>query len=267
VRIAFGDCVLDADARLLTRAGRAVKLPPKAFRILECLLERRPSVLTHQQLKDLVWPRTFVGYTSLSKEIHRIRCAIGDDPRRPRWVRTVSGMGYAFATDAREQPVAAGAVPARFALRWRSREFELPDGESLVGRDAACAVRVASLRVSRRHARIVVCGDRATLEDLGSKNGTQLNGRRIARPASVSDGDEILVGDARMRFAALGPAGTTHTDRLPPAKRREKANDRETRAAASERSSSRRLGDAGDGDDRGGRRPAGPPSGSRGSVG
>jgi DNA-binding winged helix-turn-helix (wHTH) protein len=215
VRVVFGDCVLDTGARVLTRRGRAVELPPKAFRVLECLVEHRPNALSHQQLKDVAWPRTFVGYTSLSKAIHQIRRAVGDDPRKPRCVRTVSRLGYAFAGDAREEPAPGSLPPSRFSLRWRAHELELLEGESLLGRDPHCAARIPSLSVSRRHARIVVSGDRALLEDLGSKNGTRLNGRRVTGPTEVSDGDEILVGKEAVVFNALAPAGTTRTDRLP----------------------------------------------------
>ena len=215
MRLVFSDCVLDTGARVLTRKGRTVELPPKAFRVLECLVGHRPNALSHQQLKDLAWPRTFVGYTSLSKAIHQIRGAIGDDSRKPPCVRTVSRVGYAFAGDAREEPVLGSSPPNRFSLRWRAREVELVEGESLLGRDQECAARIPSLSVSRRHARIVVNGDRAVLEDLGSKNGTRLNGRRIAGPTEVSDGDEILVGKEPVVFSALAPAGTTRTDRLP----------------------------------------------------
>jgi pSer/pThr/pTyr-binding forkhead associated (FHA) protein len=62
--------------------------------------------------------------------------------------------------------------------------------------------------VSRRHARIVVAGGQATLEDLGSKNGTFLRGKRLTSPAVLSDGDEILLGRVPMTFRVLTPVST-----------------------------------------------------------
>jgi pSer/pThr/pTyr-binding forkhead associated (FHA) protein len=62
--------------------------------------------------------------------------------------------------------------------------------------------------VSRRHARILVAGAAATLEDLGSKNGTFLGGRRLDSPSPVSDGDEIRLGRVRMTFRVLPPVST-----------------------------------------------------------
>ena len=62
--------------------------------------------------------------------------------------------------------------------------------------------------VSRRHARILVADGKATLEDLGSKNGTFLRGKRLTSPAPLSDGDEILLGRVRMTFRVLPPVST-----------------------------------------------------------
>ncbi len=62
--------------------------------------------------------------------------------------------------------------------------------------------------VSRRHARIVVEGGKATLEDLGSKNGTFLRGERISSPRPLVDGDEILLGRVHMTFRVLPPVST-----------------------------------------------------------
>ena len=59
-------------------------------------------------------------------------------------------------------------------------------------------------RVSRQHARITVAEGRATLEDLGSKNGTFVGDRRIETPIELHDGDEIGVGPLRPRFERRG---------------------------------------------------------------
>jgi pSer/pThr/pTyr-binding forkhead associated (FHA) protein len=69
--------------------------------------------------------------------------------------------------------------------------------------------------VSRQHARIVVSGERAKLEDLGSKNGTLVGGRRIEQGTELADGDEIWIGPARLVFCAAG-AGSTRTRRSSP---------------------------------------------------
>jgi pSer/pThr/pTyr-binding forkhead associated (FHA) protein len=76
-------------------------------------------------------------------------------------------------------------------------------------------VRLASSKVSRRHARIHVEGERATLEDLGSHNGTWWRGRRLEEPAELGDGDEIGIGDAVLIFRRVGALTSTETHKGP----------------------------------------------------
>ena len=54
--------------------------------------------------------------------------------------------------------------------------------------------------MSRSHAQIDVCGEAATITDLGSKNGTRLRGALLAAPADLQDGDEITFGSVKARF-------------------------------------------------------------------
>jgi pSer/pThr/pTyr-binding forkhead associated (FHA) protein len=67
--------------------------------------------------------------------------------------------------------------------------------------------------VSRHHARICVSGSGATIEDLGSKNGTYLHGERISAAASLVDGDEIRLGSMPVTIRLLKAAGSTVTQR------------------------------------------------------
>ncbi len=75
-----------------------------------------------------------------------------------------------------------------------SRVFVLPErGEIVIGRDAACEVALDHERLSRRHAKISI-GDRWTVEDLGSRNGTLVRGARIAAPIEIVPGEPISFG-------------------------------------------------------------------------
>ena len=96
MRVRFGECVFDSEARELTRRGAAVQLSPKAFQLLSLLLERRPKAISRAELHDLIWPKAFVAYTSLPRLVTEVRHAIGDLSRPARFVRTVHGFGYAF---------------------------------------------------------------------------------------------------------------------------------------------------------------------------
>jgi DNA-binding winged helix-turn-helix (wHTH) protein len=203
MRIRFGEHVFDAPARVLTRAGKRVTLSPRAFDLLQILLERRPQVVPQAELRDRLWPRTFVAYTSLARLVSEVRKAVGDSSRQSRLVRTVYGHGYAFSGE-------AVASLSGCALVWADRVIPLLEGENVIGRGVECQVRIESTRVSRRHARIVVTNDEAVLDDLDSKNGTFLGSTRVTAPRGLRPGDEVLVGPAVLYFR--GPAGLGPTE-------------------------------------------------------
>ena len=94
---------------------------------------------------------------------------------------------------------------------WGAREIELGPGTNVLGRAPGCAVWLDMPGVSRRHAQIVVADGSATLDDLGSKNGTYLRGRRIEAPSTLTDGDPISLGTALITVRALRPGGSTET--------------------------------------------------------
>ena len=89
------------------------------------------------------------------------------------------------------------AVP-RFRLIWGSRSLELDAGILLFGRGEDCALQTDDPLVSRQHARFIVSGQSVTIEDLESRNGVSLNGRKIDRRESVSPGDRIRIGNQDM---------------------------------------------------------------------
>jgi DNA-binding winged helix-turn-helix (wHTH) protein len=212
MRLRFGDSVFDGPARELRRGSRRVALTPKAFQLLELLLERRPGAVARSEIHDRLWPGTFVSHTSLPRLVTELRKALGDDRRRPRFIRTVQRFGYAFAAEA--WPLDA-APPPRTArgLLWAGRRMPLREGENLLGRSPACTVRITSPRVSRLHARILVAGRQAVMEDLASKNGTFVNGRRVGGPVRLALGDAIGLGAALLVYCAFETEESTGTDR------------------------------------------------------
>jgi len=208
VPVAFDECIFDSEVRQLTRSGALVALSPRAFELLRVLLENRPRAVPQQELKDRLWPDSFVGRTNLARLVTEIRRATGDTRGRPRFVRTHHGFGYSFCGQAREQ--ADAGLDRACRVLWGTREISLGEGEHLIGRAPDCAVRVDTPKTSRHHARIVVTGDRALLEDLGSKNGTYLGSRRIDAPTPLGDGAEIGIGTGVLVF--LCPSGTGSTE-------------------------------------------------------
>ncbi|MDB4973850.1 MAG: Adenylate cyclase [Myxococcaceae bacterium] len=86
-------------------------------------------------------------------------------------------------------------APTKFRIRVGSEQIALPVGVSLIGRDATCCrVTIYDTLISRKHARLQCDGEQATIEDLGSRNGTRLNTVPISGPHAVRDGDRIGIG-------------------------------------------------------------------------
>jgi pSer/pThr/pTyr-binding forkhead associated (FHA) protein len=95
----------------------------------------------------------------------------------------------------------------RVRLEWldgprRGDVVDITAGETLMGRADSCAVVVDTPAVSRAHARISNGAGRVVIEDLGSANGTKVNGELVKGPVSLSSGDEVVLGDAR-RFRVV----------------------------------------------------------------
>jgi DNA-binding winged helix-turn-helix (wHTH) protein len=212
--VSFGDCVLDLERRQLIRADRDVHLTPKALDLLALLVAERPRAVAKAEIHDRLWPGTFVSESNLTTLVTELRAALGDRARSPRYVKTVQRFGYAFSGAAAE---VSGRLPAvrrrgrHFTLEWASEEVALRDGENVIGREDDAAVWIRSASVSRRHARIVVSGGQATLEDLGSKNGTFVRGRRVTSPVVLADREEIRVGSVPLRFLAFEISDSTKT--------------------------------------------------------
>jgi DNA-binding winged helix-turn-helix (wHTH) protein len=212
MRASFGRFVFDSDTRQLFRGDDSVPISPKAFDLLDLLLRERPRAVSKEEIHERLWPKTFVSDASLSNLAAELRALFDDDAKNPRFVRTVRRFGYAFIGDALVTPAAAGAGP-RQRLVWESREIALPPGETIFGRDDEARVWIDDASVSRRHACIEVRDGVATLKDLGSKNGTILNGELLASRVRLSDGDRIEVGRACLVFRESSPTRSTQTAR------------------------------------------------------
>lgn len=204
MRLRFGDVTFDTGRRALFRGPRRVHLSPKAFRLLELLLSKRPDAVSKEEILETVWPDVVVTEGSLAALVKDVRKALGGGAEESPFLRTVHGFGYAFDGDVEEAPVGAPA-PGRHALVWGNQEMPLAEGENVVGRERSAAVWVGHASVSREHARIVVAGERAEVEDLKSKNGTWLGSRRVEGRLALENGDELRVGEVRLLYR--GPAG------------------------------------------------------------
>ena len=214
MRLSFGNCVADFDTREVLLAGRTVHVEPRALRLLELLISARPRALSKQELQDALWPKTFVTERCLARLVADLRKALDDCSDVPKYIRTVHRFGYAFCAHAGPAP-REGAQWSAFKLFWAGREVALLEGENVLGRERDATAWIDVCSVSRRHARIVVSGDRATLEDLGSKNGTFLEGQPVTRPTPLSEGDRLRVGTVEMTVQRSEAAVSTQSLSVP----------------------------------------------------
>jgi DNA-binding winged helix-turn-helix (wHTH) protein len=202
VKVSFGDFELDGSTRQLSRAGQVMHLSPKAFDLLTILVEGRPKAFSKEELLRRVWPAVFVSEANLASVVAEIRRTIGDSSRKPQFVRTAYGYGYAFSGPATD--LSKNGRPqlsdVNCWLTSGNARFPLAEGENLIGKNPDADVWLDSDSVSRRHAKIVVKGCDATLEDYPSKNGTFLHGKRITAAVQLADGDAIKIGRFVLRF-------------------------------------------------------------------
>jgi DNA-binding winged helix-turn-helix (wHTH) protein len=228
--IGFDEFVIDGDRRQLVRGGQPVHLSPKAFELLSLLAANRPRALSKAELKDRLWPATFVSESNLATLIAEIRTALDDDARVPRFVRTAYGFGYAFSGEAHDVPRLGPTSPATsYWLITDTRHLALTEGENVIGRDPGTTVLLDSPTVSRRHARIVITSDGAIVEDLGSRNGTFVRNERVTAPKPLSDGDQIQIGSMVVGFKVWSSVRPVETDPIQGRAPHHGSADRDTR--------------------------------------
>jgi DNA-binding winged helix-turn-helix (wHTH) protein len=215
LRLRFGEFVVDPDSRQLFRSGAEVHLPPKTFELLDLLVRSRPKALSKRHIRGQLWPDTEVGEASLTVAVAELRSALGENAKEPRHVRTVYGFGYAFAGEVEpegERGVRSVGVAPRVV--WEGRIIPLLEGDNVLGREPDVTIRIDAPGVSRRHARIRVSGAEATIEDLGSKNGTYVGDGEsaITGPTLLPDDCRFRLGRVLLAFRSSNLAGSTMTE-------------------------------------------------------
>lgn len=204
----FHGFTLDTEQRLLLRDGQVVHLTRKAFDLLAELVEHAPAVVTKHDLHRSLWPETFVTDSTVAGVVKELRRALRQGAGEPPLIRTVHGVGYAFAGTVE---LGGPAAPSGCWLTSGVRRLRLAEGANDIGRDPAVAVWIDSRDASRRHARIVMVSGVANLEDLGSKNGTWLNERPVTAPTPLQDGDTVRIGTTLLVFRVTATVASTST--------------------------------------------------------
>jgi hypothetical protein len=195
---------------LLTHGNEPVSLSPKAFDLLVVLAQHHEKAFSKAELHQILWPATFVSDGSLAILIAEIRDVLNDAAKQPQFIRTVQRFGYGFCAPVTKQDASFTSLSGGGGwVIWGNRSIAIGRTESVLGRALDADIRFDVPGVSRRHARIVVDGENAALEDLGSQNGTYLRGERITGRATLADGDEVRLGPVSIVFRTISPDGST----------------------------------------------------------
>ncbi len=114
----------------------------------------------------------------------------------------LTGATMVYAPEPAPEPEPEPTPPPRrerAVLLWDGRDVSLDQGVTVIGRSGGCDIVVDDPNVSRRHAEIRRMGEGYSLVDLGSTNGTEVNGQRVGE-TSLMNGDVIGVGTTRLTF-------------------------------------------------------------------
>lgn len=113
VRYRFHEFTLSPRQRVLVRDGREVPLIPRYFDLLLLLIERRSEAVHRREIFERVWADVTVSESALSQAVRTLRRTLGDDPREPKYIRTISRHGYRFVCpEVIEEADATPAAPA-----------------------------------------------------------------------------------------------------------------------------------------------------------
>ena len=209
--VQFGAFALDLDRRHLIRGSTPVHVTPKAFDLLQILIDEAPRVVDKRELHERIWRGSFVSDATLVGLVKELRRALDDrDPDAPI-IRTAHRVGYAFCPDVAKS-AHRRSMPAAHWLVLHGRRVALQEGENLIGRNPASHIVLDAPGVSRSHARMVVDGHTVHLTDLGSKNGTTVNDQPALAEVRLNDADRLGFGSASgvYRSSAAGMSTVTH---------------------------------------------------------
>lgn len=205
----LGDWVVEPTLDRITRDDREVRLRPRAMDVLTVLALSAGRLLTKREIIDSVWRTEYVGDHALTQVVAELRAALGDDARAPEFIENIPRRGYRLVAPViplADSTTAGRGTTVPFRLETEDGSRPLAQGSNVIGRTEDADIRLDRTEVSRCHAMITVQGTTAIIEDLGSKNGTFVNGHQVAGPTPLSNGDEIWIGRsvARLRFLIEG---------------------------------------------------------------
>ncbi|MDR2808796.1 MAG: response regulator transcription factor [Spirochaetaceae bacterium] len=95
--LSYDDLVVDTERRIVSRNGENIALTRDEYKILTLLMAQQAKIFTRDEILDAIKGDDYEGFDrSVDSHIKRLRAKIGDDPKSPRYLLTVYGMGYRF---------------------------------------------------------------------------------------------------------------------------------------------------------------------------
>lgn len=207
VSFRFGPFRLIPDQRRLERDDAPVALTPKALDLLVALVRHRDRALSKDEILALVWPGVVIEEGNLAQQILLLRRALAE---AGECVATIPRFGYRFVANvSEEREGGVGRGQSLHCIVWDGREFPLREGVTVIGRASHADVRIPLPSVSKQHARIVIRGLEATIEDLGSRHGTWRGAVALSGAVRLNGGDEIRLATARLTYCVVLSNDTT----------------------------------------------------------
>jgi TolB-like protein/DNA-binding winged helix-turn-helix (wHTH) protein/Tfp pilus assembly protein PilF len=133
----LADWRVKPDLGVLEKDGNTVSLEPRVMAVLLMLASKPGEVFSRQELEAQIWQGTVVGYDALAKAINKLRDALGDDRKAPRYIQTISKKGYRLVAEVhaagppKETPIAAEPLVVTRGVAWPVRPW-LAVGSTLV---------------------------------------------------------------------------------------------------------------------------------------
>ena len=186
----------------LRKKGMRMSLQRQPFEVLTMLLEQPGTLVSREQMRERLWPDDVFVDTDhgVNKAINKLRRALDDAGAQPRFIETLARRGYRFIAPVTSVAHASDDGRSASRILCEGRTISLAFGPHIIGRDETASISTDSQTVSRRHARLLLTPDAAVLEDLGSKNGTRVNGAIVRGATPLSDGDQIQIGALQLVF-------------------------------------------------------------------
>lgn len=199
----------------LVRGDTDLHVRPKLMDLLVLFSRHAGEVISKEEILEGVWAKQFMAESVLSGLMAELRRTLGDDAHSPRFIETVPKRGYRLVAPAEPVDDEAGAAgtPTACVLIVAGRRVPLGEGEHVLGRAPDAAVHIDSTDVSRHHARVVVREGCATIEDLGSKNGSFVGAQRVIAPTPLRNGDQVRLGGVLIVFRLPRCIQSTETAR------------------------------------------------------